>query len=206
MIRILLLALCCLSVSLALSQNTYSGSVTDAASQETLLGVTIRNTTTNEGTSTDLDGSFSVSGNIGETIEVSYVGYQTQTVQLGTETSLRLQLSSAANELDEVIVTAFGLEKAKKASGFSFTEVGGEELTTAREVNVGSQLVGKVAGLEITKPSTGPAGSTRIIIRGLSQFSGDNRPLIVIDGIPADNTTIAGAGIFGGNATQRIGR
>lgn len=201
MIRPILLVLCCLSASFLLSQNIYSGNVTDASTLETLVGVTIRNTTTNEGTATDLDGGFSVSGKIGETIEVSYVGYDTKALVLGEETKLNIQLAAAASELDEVVVTAFGLEKSKKASGFSFTEVSGEELTTAREVTVGAQLVGKVAGLEITKPSNGPAGSTRIVIRGLSQFSGDNRPLIVIDGIPADNTNIAAAGLFGGRDT-----
>ncbi len=201
MIRLLLFALCTLSAAVMLSQNTYSGSVSDASTSETLIGVTIRNTSTNEGTATDLDGGFSVSGNSGETIEISYIGYETQALVLGDETKLTIQLAVAANELDEVIVTAFGLEKSKKASGFSFTEVSGEELTTAREVNFGAQLVGKVAGLEITKPSTGPAGSTRIVIRGLSQFSGDNRPLIVIDGVPADNTNIAGAGLYGGRDT-----
>jgi TonB-linked SusC/RagA family outer membrane protein len=183
------------------SQNTYSGSVTDAGTSETLIGVTLKNKITNEGTASDVEGGFSVSGKPGETIEVSYIGYQTKSILLGDETTLSIQLEAVANDLDEVIVTAFGLEKAKKASGFSFTEVSGEELTTAREVTLGAQLIGKVAGLEITKPSNGPAGSTRIIIRGISQFSGDNRPLIVIDGIPADNTNIASAGLFGGRDT-----
>ena len=199
--RPLLLALYCFSASLMFSQNTYSGSVTDAGTSETLIGVTLKNKITNEGTASDVEGGFSVSGKPGETIEVSYIGYQTKSILLGDETTLSIQLEAVANDLDEVIVTAFGLEKAKKASGFSFTEVSGEELTTAREVTLGAQLIGKVAGLEITKPSNGPAGSTRIIIRGISQFSGDNRPLIVIDGIPADNTNIASAGLFGGRDT-----
>ncbi len=201
MMRPLLLALYCFSASLLFSQNTYSGSVTDAGTSETLIGVTLKNKITNEGTASDVEGGFSVSGKPGETIEVSYIGYQTKSILLGDETTLSIQLEAVANDLDEVIVTAFGLEKAKKASGFSFTEVSGEELTTAREVTLGAQLIGKVAGLEITKPSNGPAGSTRIIIRGISQFSGDNRPLIVIDGIPADNTNIASAGLFGGRDT-----
>jgi len=183
-----------------IAQKTITGEVYGGLEKEPIIGATvIHKYKSGIGTITDIDGKFSLNVPDTATIEISYLGYVSEIAKIQTDQdNYIINLFEDAVELDRVVVTAFGIEKDKKAAGFSFTEVDGEELNTAREVNVAAQLVGKVAGLDITKPSNGPGGATRIVLRGLSQFTGENRPLIVIDGIITDNSNLNAAGKFGG--------
>ncbi|MEM6698176.1 MAG: TonB-dependent receptor plug domain-containing protein, partial [Bacteroidota bacterium] len=181
-----------------LAQITVNGTILNASDQTPIIGASILEQDTGNGTISDVEGRFQLEVAEDASLSISYLGYEPKVVEVLGQTRLEILLSEKAQTLEGVVVTAFGIEKEKKAAGFSFSEIDGESLTKAREVNVAAQLVGKVAGLEITKPSNGPAGSTRIIIRGLSQFQGENRPLIVIDGIPSDNSNVNRAGLFGG--------
>ncbi len=194
--HLILFLLSCFSLT-GYAQIAVEGTVTDKAG-EPLAFVTVAEEETTNGTTTDLDGRYKLTVDEGAILRFTYVGMQDQLVPLEGRKQIDVVMDEDAYQLDGVVVTAFGIEKEKKAAGFAFSEVNGSELTEAREVNVAAQLVGKVPGLDITKPSNGPSGSTRIVIRGLSQFQGENRPLIVIDGIPADNSNINRAGLYGG--------
>ena len=100
--------------------------------------------------------------------------------------------------IDEVVVTALGIKRERKALGYALSEVKGEELTKAKETNVINSLAGKVAGLVVNQTAGGASGSSRVLLRGNTEISGDNQPLYVIDGVPLDNTNFASAGTYGG--------
>ena len=180
------------------SQSNIRGKIIDSVSGEPIIFANIYEAEGGANTETNLDGEYSLIVSDTATVIVSYVGYKPYQFKVVPGVQVYdIKLQSEAVDLENVVVTAFGIEKDKKAAGFAFTEVGGDELNQAREISVASQLVGKVAGLEITKPSNGPGGATRISIRGLAQF-GNNSPLIIIDGIIIDNTNANTAGLFGG--------
>lgn len=175
-----------------------SGTVTDASDGLPLPGVTVLELNSTNGAVTDIDGNYYLTVSEGATIQFSYIGYAAQKIKVNGRTSLNVALEGAGEILDEVVVTAFGMEREKKALGYAVTEIDGSELVDAKEVSVAAQLAGKVAGLDITRPTTGPAGSTNIVIRGIGSLSGDNRALIVVDGVPINNSNLTSAGMWGG--------
>lgn len=188
---------CCCGVSL-FAQIKVTGTVSSQTDNLPIIGASVLHLGAEAGTVTDLNGEYSITVPKDAQLEFRYLGYTVQVIDVNDRSVIDVVLRENVQQLEGVVVTAFGIEKEKKATGFAFSEVDGSELTKARDVSVASQLVGKVAGLDITQPTNGPGGATRITIRGLSQFSGDNRPLIVIDGIPADNTNVNSGGLFGG--------
>ena len=117
------------------------------------------------------NGDFTISAKKGAVITVSYVGYLSRDYTVNGAT-LNASLVNQSKDLNEVVVTALGIKKEKKALGYSITEVKGDELTQARSVNVANSLVGKVAGLNITSTATGPGGSSRITLRGNASING----------------------------------
>ncbi len=191
---LLLVAWCYVDAQVSISGKVFAGE-----NQEPVIFANMIETGTTNFTQTDIDGLFEMTVAEAAIIEISYLGYQTYQLKVNPEQKYyEVNLLEDAVQLEKVVVTAFGIEKDKKAAGFSFSEVDGDDLNQARELNVASQLAGKVAGLEITKPSNGAGGATRIVIRGLAQFSGDNSPLIIIDGITIANDVVGSAGLFGG--------
>jgi len=186
-------------MQMAWAQNTISGKVTSAEDNEPLPGVSIVVEGTNKGTTTDLDGNFSLQASSDDVLQLSYIGFLTQRVNVGNQTTFNVAMEPDLQQLEEVVVTAFGLEKEKKALGYSVTQVGGEEFTESRTINLGSALTGKVAGVNVSPPATGAAGSTRVLIRGGSSLTGNDQPLYVVNGIPIDNSNLGSAGMWGGN-------
>lgn len=178
------------------AQKTVSGTVTDA-SGEVMIGVNILEVGTSNGTITDLDGNFSIEVSDDATLEFSMVGYTPQQIEVGSQSVIDLVLEEGV-ALSEVVVTSLGISKEKKALGYAVTEIGGEDFTEARELNVANSLAGKVAGVNVSNIASGPGGSSRVIIRGNSSISGNNQPLYVVDGIPIDNTNLGSAGMWGG--------
>jgi TonB-linked SusC/RagA family outer membrane protein len=178
------------------AQKTVSGTVTDG-SGEAMIGVNILEVGTSNGTITDLDGNFSIEVSDDATLEFSMVGYTPQQIEVGSQTVIDLVLEEGV-ALSEVVVTSLGISKEKKALGYAVTEIGGEDFTEARELNVANSLAGKVAGVNVSNIASGPGGSSRVIIRGNSSISGNNQPLYVVDGIPIDNTNLGSAGMWGG--------
>jgi len=178
------------------AQQTVSGLVTDESGVP-LPGATVVVDQTNNGTTTDFDGNYSISASNGQSISISFVGYKTINILVadGADYDVSLQPDSL---LDEVVVTALGIERNTKALGYSVTQVGGEEINEIKSTNAINALQGKIAGVQISGNSAGAKGSTRVIIRGNSSLNGNNMPLYVIDGIPIDNTNLGSAGVWGG--------
>ena len=170
------------------------GTVTDGT--EPIIGASVKVKGTSQGTVTDLDGKFRLDVAPGTELVVSYVGYRDVTVKAAAGMKIVLQEESTA--LSEVVVTALGIKRERKALGYGLAEVKGEELTKAKETNVINSLSGKVAGLVVQNTAGGASGSTRVLLRGNTEISGNNQPLYVIDGVPLDNTNFGSAGVEGG--------
>lgn len=163
------------------------GLVRDASGQP-IPGVSIQVKGTKLGTQTDINGQFSISANIGDVLVFSFLGYQSKEVTITTPASLSVLLNEDSKLLSEVVVTALGIKKERKALGYSITEVKGDELVQAREPNVINSLEGKVAGLNVSPTAGGPGSSSNVIIRGVSSLSQTTQPLYVINGVPMENT------------------
>ncbi|MDW7692285.1 SusC/RagA family TonB-linked outer membrane protein [Flammeovirgaceae bacterium SG7u.111] len=178
--------------NLALAQErTITGEIKDNAG-EMLPGVSVLVKGTTLGTVTDLDGKYKLTvPETAQTLIYSYVGFASQEVEISSQTSINVILLEDVEQLDEVIVTALGIEREKKALGYAVQEVQGEDLTEARESNLVNSLAGRVAGVHITNGSNGVGATSRITIRGESSLAGDNQPLFVVDGIPINNSTDA---------------
>ena len=176
---------------------TVSGKVSDAAGGE-IAGVNVVVKGTTRGTTTNDKGEYSITVDKGKTLTFSYIGYVTKEV-VANATILNLSLTAEATALNEVVVTALGISRDKRALAYSITEVNGSNLTQAREANLGNALAGRVAGVNVSKVASGPAGSSRVIIRGNKSLQGNNQPLYVIDGIPMDNNNFGQAGLWGGS-------
>ncbi len=177
------------AVAAQAQDRTVSGKVTDELSVP-VPGVNVLVKGTTQGTITDIEGNYRISVPDDATILVfSFVGYETLEMEIGNQSTLDVNLTVDAQELGEVVVTALGIEREKKALGYSVQEIQGEDLNEAREVNVVNALAGKVAGVQITNGNSGVGSTSRIIIRGESSLAGDNQPLFVVDGIPINNTT-----------------
>ena len=147
-------------------------------------------------TVTDLNGEFTVECEPGILLEISCFGYVSKLVPAAD--GMQVVLEEDRNLLDESVVTALGIKRERKALGYGVDEVNGSELTKAKETNVINSLAGKVAGLVVSQTAGGPSGSTRVLLRGNTEMSGNNQPLYVIDGVPLDNTNFASAGVAGG--------
>ncbi|MCF0176691.1 MAG: SusC/RagA family TonB-linked outer membrane protein [Bacteroidales bacterium] len=171
------------------------GIVVDAMGGLPGCGIVIKGTTT--GTITDLDGNFEIDAQIGDVLVVSFLGYTPKEVTVDGS-DLTITLEEDTTMLSEVVVTALGIKRDRKALGYGVAEVKGEELTKAKETNVVNSLAGKVAGLVVQNTAGGASGSTRVMLRGNTEMSGNNQPLYVVDGIPLDNTNFASAGQSGG--------
>ncbi|MGX8694847.1 MAG: SusC/RagA family TonB-linked outer membrane protein [Prevotella sp.] len=170
------------------------GTVTDGT--EPIIGASVRVKGKSQGTVTDLDGRFQLDVAPGTELVISYIGYKEVTVKATNGMKIALQEENTA--LSEVVVTALGIKRERKALGYALTEVKGEELTKAKETNVINSLAGKVAGLVVNQTAGGASGSTRVMLRGNTEISGNNQPLYVIDGVPLDNTNFGSAGTEGG--------
>jgi TonB-linked SusC/RagA family outer membrane protein len=176
-----------------------SGFIRDAANHG-IAAVTVTVKATTASTVTNDEGRFNLSVPPGDIVlQVSSVGYATKEVAVrGNDNNISVTLDVSLTGLSEVVVTALGVKRDKKALGYSIQEVSGKNLTEARENNVINSLSGRVAGLQLYKTGNGPTGSTRIVIRGNNSLGGNNQPLIVVDGIPMDNyQTATGQSEFG---------
>ena len=166
---------------------TTQGTVIDAQG-EPLIGVSILEVGTTNGTITDIDGKFTLQVTSGATLELSYIGYKTQQLKAVSDLGT-IQMSDDTEVLQEVVVTALGIKREKKALGYAMQEVKGESLVEARETNLANALSGKISGVQVIRSSNGPGGSSKIQLRGANSVTGTNQPLIVVDGVPMDNFT-----------------
>src|SRR5690606_21922246 len=142
-----------------------------------LSGVSVLVKGTTRGVSSDENGNFTITAPANATLVFSYIGYVTHEAAINGQSSMTVTLDADAQALGEVVVTALGITRERKSLSYSVTEVAGEDLSKAREINLGNALTGRVAGLNATSTATGPGGSTRIVIRGNGSLNGDNQPL-----------------------------
>lgn len=212
--RKLLMILTCIvaSIGLSLAQTTrVSGKVVDDTG-ESVIGASVVVKGTTVGTVTDVDGKFSMNvPSDKKTLVISLLGMKTKEVAVGT--NLNILLEDDSRVMDEVVVTALGISKEKKALGYAVADVKGDELIKSRGgvANPINALTGKVAGLQINGASGNMGGSSKVLLRGVKSLSGNNQPLFVIDGVPVDGQdfnstdTQRGAGGYDyGNLIQDI--
>lgn len=210
-VRLWLLCTLLLFISTAHAQ-IITGTVSDEQGTK-LPGISVAIKGTSQGTTTGDDGKFSITAAGNATLVFSSIGYKTQEVTVAGRAVVDVTLTTGKQDLGEVIVTALGIRKQSRGLGYSATNVKPEELSVNRTSNIMNSLQGKVAGLNISSLGTGPGGTSKIRIRGQSSLSGQNNPLIVINGVPVDNTnfndntiTVKGGGVFadGGDGLSSI--
>jgi len=187
--RLVLLVLFCISIctSALFAQKRVSGIVMDKEMNMPLIGVNVVVQGTTNGTVTDLDGNFSLEVNDRDVLIFSYLGMLTITEAVGNRTIINVNMVSDTQKINEVVVTAMGIERKAKSLTYATQQLAGNELTRAKDANMINSLQGKAAGLVITPNATGAGGSSKILLRGNKSAWGNNQPLIVIDGIPMNN-------------------
>ncbi|RYY34456.1 MAG: SusC/RagA family TonB-linked outer membrane protein [Sphingobacteriaceae bacterium] len=173
---------------------TLTGVITDEKN-EPMPGVTVTNVTQNKSVASNGNGAFSIEANKGDVIRFKMIGYaETTIIANDAQTNVTVKLKVENVELQETVVTALGIKREQRSLGYAVGEVDGNGLKKARETNVINSLAGRVPGLIINSTAGGPAGSSRVIIRGNTTITGNNQPLYVVDGIPIDNSNYGGTG------------
>ena len=181
--------------------NRVTGKVT-GADRQSLGGVNVVVSGTSVGTATDATGNYAISVPTNGSLTFSSVSYVSQTIPVNNRSVLDVQLAEDATNMNEVIVTALGIKREAKTLGYATATVNADQIATNRTPNFVSGLQGKMAGVNITTMGTGPAGTAKIRIRGQSSFSGQNNPLIVVNGVPIDNSNYSLGGDFGTRAAN----
>ncbi len=177
-----------------------SGTVYDS-NGEPLIGAIVTVKGTNRGVATDADGKFHLQAKPGQVLTVSYVGSKTQEVAVGVSKNYTVTLKSTTQDLDEVVVTALGIKRDKKALGYAIDDIKADELMKNKSTNAINSLAGKIAGVNITQSSGAAGAGSQIILRGGTSGSEsmDNQPLFVVDGVTYDNSTsVVGNSAFDG--------
>jgi len=171
-------------------QRAIHGTVRNLENKELLRNISVMIEGTTRGTMTNEKGQFSISASIGETLIFSGVGFVTRKVLFGNEIELTINLTPAQRDLEAVeVVTALGIRKSQKSLGYALTKVDSSQLTNAAGLNWTDALSGKVAGLNLVRSGSGPAASSKIILRGENNLTGDNEALIVVDGVVINNSS-----------------
>ncbi|GHA72750.1 SusC/RagA family TonB-linked outer membrane protein [Pontibacter akesuensis] len=208
MMKKLLLFFLCLGIySITYAQDKeITGRVVSAADNSPMPGVTIVVEGTTRGTQTDADGRFSLTASEGATLMVSFIGFTTQRIPVTGQNVYNVSIAQDSKQLQEVVVTSFGIERDKKSLGYGVSSVSSEEINKAPVTDVTNSLAGKVAGVQISGTGGGLA-SSNITIRGFSSITGSNQPLFVIDGVPIDNSggsNSVNAGVANSNRASDI--
>ena len=192
-------------VEIVLEDITVSGRVTDETN-EPLPGVSVLIKGTSQGTTTNIDGKYSLQVPENATLVFSFVGMQTQEVPVRNQTALDVVMEADIASLDEIVVTALGITRNERSLGYATQEVKGENLTYTKEQNLIGSLAGRVAGVQVIGSSGASMGGTqKIKIRGVNTLTGNDQPLIVLDGTPMSNSNFAGrSGADYGNIIQDI--
>jgi len=195
----ILTLLLALVVHISFAQDkTISGTVTDSDGLP-LPGVNIVVEGTTNGTQTDFDGIYSISASEGQSILFTYIGQKDIRRTVGAGTTIDVQMEEDAQALEEVVVTAQGIKREKKALGYAVTSVGSEQIQDRAEGDVARVLSGKAAGVQITSAGGAAGSATNVVIRGLNSFSGNNQALFIVDGVPFSNDTNQQGSFIAGN-------
>ena len=202
MFRFLLVSFLFLASNVWAQDRTISGNISSDEDGSGLPGVNVIIKGTTVGTTTDVNGSYSLGvPSDGGTLVFSFIGLASQEIEIGARSVVDVVMSSEVEELQEVVVTALGITKEKAALGYAVTSVGGSQLEARPEADIARLLRGKVPGVDITSQSGVTGTGTNIIIRGYSSISGSNQPMFVLDGVPIDASTYSDRGFTSGGAT-----
>ncbi|MEO6135766.1 MAG: SusC/RagA family TonB-linked outer membrane protein [Ginsengibacter sp.] len=196
----LYLLIACLAPTFSFAQNGESataknktfpleGKVTDQSTGQALAGVSVTINGSNIGASTDVNGSFKINANTGNTLFFTFVGYERFEIQVDSRTHYDVSMKPKSNQLTAVVVTALGIKRSEKSLSYTSQQIGGEELTKVKSDNLMNSLNGKVAGVSISANASGLGGSVKVIMRGNKSASGSNQPLYVVDGVPLANNS-----------------
>ncbi|MEY2595871.1 MAG: hypothetical protein RI965_1143 [Bacteroidota bacterium] len=196
----LIIPLLFLATSLFAQNRKIDGKIV-GKNNEPLAGASISVKGTNIGASSKDDGSFSIDAKGAVTLIVTSIGFNTSEVPVAAnQSSVTIALSPTEGlNNPEIVVTSFGMTKSKRQLGYSVTQINGDRFTESRTANIGNALSGKVAGVNVSTPATGAAGSARVVIRGGSSLLGNDQPLYVINGVPMESSNLGAAGMWGGN-------
>ena len=197
--KIFTLVVLCLIVQLIVKSDSLSaqslpsiqikGIITDKEDHTPLHGAAVLIKNTNNGTTTDENGNFSINAPSKSILVVSSIGYQTRTIPLEGKSNLEIQLTKDNQSLTEIVVTALGISKQAKSLGYAVQSVNRKQLTEAQDPNLINNINGKIAGVVITNGGAGVGSTSRIVVRGENSFNGSNQPLFVVDGVPINNET-----------------
>ena len=192
---LILMAIIGIAVGASAQDRTIHGLVISGDENDPIVGATVMVTGTNLGTTTDVDGKFTIKNvpSSAKTLKVSYVGMTSQEVPI-TNGEIKIVLSLSSDLLDEVVVTALGISRSEKSLGYAATQVDASQIERARTSNVMEALQGKVAGLQIQTTSSDPGMANNVSVRGLGSINGSNQPLYVVDGVPISNSTFSTQG------------
>ena len=174
-----------------LAARIIKGTVTDAETKEQLAGVTVSVKGSSNKVATDVKGGYSISASTGNVLVFSTIGYKNAEVLISSQTTIDVKLQASTEQLKDVMVTALGITKERRAIGYSETQIKGAALTEVRDNSFVNGLEGKVAGVNVSPVATGPNGATNVIIRGITSMTGNNQPLYVVNGIPLVNNNYA---------------
>ncbi|MDT8400964.1 MAG: SusC/RagA family TonB-linked outer membrane protein [Bacteroidales bacterium] len=179
-----------------------TGNVTSSDDGLPIPGVTVLEKGTTNGTTTDPDGNYSITVSSDASLVFSFIGMETREVQVTGRTRIDVVMNVSVLAMEEVVVTSLGISREKKSLGYAVTEVGADDISLVKDHNPANSLVGKVAGVVVTQGTGGPGGGSRIIIRGNNSITGNNQPLIVVDGIPIDDSGMnSGGSVYSSTVT-----
>lgn len=190
--KLLLVSLCflMLCVTQVFAQNRVTGTVTAKEDGLPIPGATVRVKGTSTAVATDVNGKYSIAAPANSTLVFSYIAYASQEIAVNGRTAINVVLIQGNKQLNEVVVTSFGISRQTRSLGASVGKVSNEEVTQKSEPDLLKNMEGRVAGVDIRASQSTPGAATRIQIRGNTSFLGDNQPLIVVDGVPYSNDQI----------------
>lgn len=179
--------------------NVVKGKVTDSSGVENIIGATAKVKGTNVAVKTNANGEYAIIAQPGATLVFSFVGYKPQEIVVTAgQTEINVKLQQVSEQLKDVVVTALGVTKERRAMGYSVTEVKGATLTEARENSFVNSLEGRVAGVNVSGVGAGPNSASNVVIRGITSMTGSNQPLYVLNGVPLINNNYATTDVGGG--------
>jgi TonB-dependent SusC/RagA subfamily outer membrane receptor len=184
------------TVHFAFAQKTVSGTVSDETGP--LPGVSVLIQGTQTGTETDFDGKYTITANEGDVLVYTFMGKKTKSVTVGSASVYNVSLEDSSEVLEEVVVTGFGRKVEPRTATYAVQKIGGDDLNKAKENNVANALAGKIAGVQVTASSGNVGASSRVVLRGVTSLTGNNQPLLVVDGVPVDNSNIGSSSAYGG--------
>ena len=183
--------LCLFAFPLLAQNRAITGKITSSEDGSTLPGVTVLIKGTNQGTTTNADGSFQINAAKGATLQISFIGFATQSVTLDNQTTVNLALKPDASQLQEIVVTAQGIRKNQREIGYAISKVSTEDVTVGRSPQLAQALAGKVTGLAVYNVNNSVDPAVKIVLRGYRSLTGNNEALVVLDGMQTTSTILS---------------